>query len=208
MLFQRALQAVTLDRWMYFLSGSSLAFLLISLSELKIALLMILAFGVLAGAFLKEQYREDHGHGAFGTGLAEQQRDIEPELSANGRSPISSPIRIKAPAGNSQHGELTEPKINDDKQGLTPEHATTHGSGALIFSNDSEQAIDTSKSSIADTTKDNNTHPKPAPDQQTTDKHSKPPNPAIAGPANTRPAAPGPSSKPRDGKAKGGKYAS
>ncbi|KAL8817651.1 MAG: hypothetical protein Q9223_003553 [Gallowayella weberi] len=152
MLFQHALQAVSLDRWLYFLSGSSLAFLLISLSELKIALLMILAFGILAGAFLKEQFGEDAGHGVSGTGSAERQEEVKPGSSADSCSPNSSPIPIETLGGNSKHGESTEPKIINEKKNLTTEHATTHGSGTSILSKDSQQAFDTAESSSTDVT--------------------------------------------------------
>lgn len=52
------MQAISQECWMYFLIGSCLAFLLGALSEMKIALLMIFLFGVLAGWIMNGEIGE------------------------------------------------------------------------------------------------------------------------------------------------------
>lgn len=52
------MQAISQECWVYFLIGSCLAFLLGALSEMKVALLMIFLFGVLAGLVMNGEMKE------------------------------------------------------------------------------------------------------------------------------------------------------
>ncbi|CAL8575582.1 hypothetical protein XPA_001497 [Xanthoria parietina] len=93
MMLCHKMQAISQECWVYFLIGSCLAFLFGALSEMKIALLMIFLFGVLAGLFMNGEIKERTDRNLTEQGSQEvgkQKKPLESPLASSSATPVGT----------------------------------------------------------------------------------------------------------------------